>query len=448
MSIRNAIRNIKLSVKFSASFLIILLIFVGLSVYVGVQISEIGDGLEMLLDTEEEIASVNSELSRVIRILMIGVAVTAAISLLIAASITKHIKDYIGTITKVAERVSEGDLTVDLFNVEGKDEFSKLMIAVDQMVKNTRVLTKNMNETSNEVSGSSKELTATIQQSVATVEEVVKTIEEIAKSATDQAQDTETGVYATKELSEIIEEDLQDMDRINEATGELARLKDEGEAIIRDLAEKTQNSSSASKGIYESSLETNESVKEIGAASSLIQSIAEQTNLLALNAAIEAARAGEAGKGFSVVAEEIRKLAEQSTRSVKEIDERLEKLGKNSEKTVGTMEKVGIIITEQVESVKSTRDKFDGIAEQVKLVRSVVDKSVGSVGEMNAKKDELAGIMENLAAIAEENAAATQQALSTVEEQTSSMEEIGKSSEALTELAEGMQQSVGKFKFA
>lgn len=348
-----------------------------------------------------------------------------------------------------AKKIAELDIT-DNVNEEFKkreDEIGSLALAFQLITENLREFIKQVAEASEQVSSSSEELTATSQQSSMAAEEVARAIEEIAKSATEQAKDTEQGVAKTDELSKIIEENLKDMDYITKAMKQLTTLKDEGVEIIKELTIKTSNSNGAIQTIYESTKETNESAARIGAASRIIENISEQTNLLALNAAIEAARAGEAGKGFAVVADEIRDLAEQSTRSVKEIDEMLNKLQGNSRSAVDIMQNVLGIITEQVESVDLTEIKFRGISDEVEAVKAIVNRSVVSVESMDKAKNELAGIMQNLAAVAQENAAGTEEASASVEEQTASMVEISSSSEALAQLAMDMQKIITKFKY-
>ncbi|AOY77395.1 methyl-accepting chemotaxis protein [Clostridium formicaceticum] len=383
------------------------------------------------------------------RNLMLITFVILAVGILLCSLVGTAIAKPIVTAVKHGEKIAKLDITQDFPKdlLQRKDEIGALATAFQAIIDNLRNFIKQVAETSQQVSSSSQELTATSQQSATAADEIARTIEEIAKSANDQAKDTEDGVLKTEELSKIIDEDLKDMDKIEEAVKKLVGLKDQGMGLIKELTVKSKNNADAIKIIHRSTVDTNESAEKIGEASKIIQGIAEQTNLLALNAAIEAARAGELGRGFAVVAEEIRKLAEQSTHSVQDIEEMLEKLQKNSQSAVNTMQEVLSIIEAQVGSVETTENKFNDIAGEVDVVKTIVNKSMGSVQTMNNKKDELASIMQNLAAIAEENAAGTQEASASVEEQTASMEQIAAASESLATLAEKMQRNIHRFKY-
>lgn len=328
-----------------------------------------------------------------------------------------------------------------------KDEVGTLALAFQSVTENLRNFIGQVAQTSEQVAAAAQELTSTSEHSATAADEIARAMETIAKGAGEQANDTEKGVYKTDELKTMMDHTLQDMKGIQDAVQQLNQLKDDGVEAVGLLTVKTQNSDQAIQAIYQTTLETNRSAEQIGKASKLIKGIAEQTNLLALNAAIEAARAGEAGRGFAVVADEIRKLALDSTGSVQEIDSLLKTLQSNAGQAVTIMDEIMGILKEQVESVATTQEKFDGIASQVDQVRSNAGNASTSMTQMDKKKDELAQIMESLAAIAEENAAGSQEASASVEEQTAALEEISSASESLATLAADMQTMIAKFKY-
>lgn len=326
-----------------------------------------------------------------------------------------------------------------------KDEIGIMAKATLTLQENLRELVEQIALSSEHIAASSEELTATSQQAVTSANEVANAVQDIATGAGDQASDTEKGAHEIELLGDLIEDDQRLIVQLNGLTDEVDKLKSEGFGILDVLVNKTEQTNHTANDVKNIIIETSESVNKIENASQMILNIASQTNLLALNAAIEAARAGEAGKGFSVVADEIRKLAEQADRFTGEIIKDIEELTEKSDYAVKTMAEVSDNLEEQTTSVNMTNTKFDGIANTIEKLRKLLIQLNQSSKVMGTKKDEIVGIIQNLSAISEENAASTEEATASIEEQTASMHEIADSSESLSGLAEEMQKSISKF---
>ncbi len=397
---------------------------------------------------ESQITKKVDDLTKILIIIALSyITAGIVISIILGQYITKPIINVVSVIDKIAQYdMSSEYMDKASAYVKRRDEIGIMANATVKLQENLKKLAENIASSAEMIAASSEELTATSQQAVLSANEVSGAIQGIASGANDQASDTEKGAAKMEQFGAIIENDLMLMENLNKSTNEVEKLKNEGFMILEVLIDKTNDTNHTANDIKSIIIQTNESTKKINEASHMIQDLASQTNLLALNAAIEAARAGEAGKGFSIVADEIRKLAEQSNQFSDGIIRDIEELTAKSEQAVNAMEEVASNLKEQTESVNTTSSKFEGIANAIENLKSSISHLNQSGKEMGIKKDEMVGIIENLSAISEENAAGTQEAAASIEEQTASMSEIASSSESLSALAEEMQNSIAKFK--
>lgn len=377
-------------------------------------------------------------------VLILGAAAGIAIGLYITKPVV-HLQ-------KSIEKLSVYDFSPQTDKKDGlierrRDEIGNIARSLTVMKNNITNLIKIVAANSEQVAASSQELTSTSRQSAESAGEVARTIEEIARGASDQAKETETGTGTIQELGDIITQDQQYLNELNDYIKNVTTLKDTGLETVTELSNRNQDSSTSAKEIQSHINETAKSAEKIQAASLMIKSIAAQTNLLALNAAIEAARAGEAGRGFSVVAEEIRNLAEQSNNFTDEISVVMKDLTDKTEASVKAIEAVESIMEAQTVSVTDTSQKFDGISAALEHMQELISNLNHSGSRMLIKKDEIISTMENLSAISEENAAGTEEASASMEEQTAAMDEIANASESLAELAQELQTEIGKFRY-
>lgn len=327
-----------------------------------------------------------------------------------------------------------------------KDEVGNVVRAVHALRTNLTEIIANITAYAENTASTSEELTATAQETASTATQVGNSVEGIAEGATNQAQDAQSLATDVENSNVEVSKMLEIVHQLTEKNEFIELKKNEGNESLELLVEANEKSTQTAMQVSDIVNETNESAERIAQASEMIKSIASQTNLLSLNAAIEAARAGESGKGFSVVAGEVKKLAEQSDRFAMEIEEVIQELKEKTNLAVEIMNQTQHIVKTQEEMLRKTEEKFEEISDSVdenKKIVEILDQSSRVVQESNARIVSLVG---NLSAIAQENAASTEEMSAAVEIQVASIASISQASENLATIATDLQAEATKFR--
>jgi len=334
-----------------------------------------------------------------------------------------------------------GSVFVGYFNEKAMSSINALLASEQKNAEQRAIFIKTIEQLSLAIASSAQELTAANQEAAIVAEQITQTVSEIAAGVSNQAQDAEAGVNVINTMGDMLDHQSNYLHGLNHAVNNVIALKKDGLEALSELLVKTEENKEAMNTISKTIDNSKESVEHIGDAITMINSIAEQTNLLALNAAIEAARAGESGRGFSVVAGEIRKLAEQSKQFTDKIVIIIESLNKNTYVAVKTMENVRRISDAQAASVHVTNGKFIGIDQALGVMESSLANLNQASVLMNSKRQEMVDTIQNIASAAQENAAGTEEVSASVQEHTVGIEKTANISQSLSQLAVQMQQS-------
>jgi len=374
-------------------------------------------------------------------IIIISLIFIVAVSSLILNKLLKPLS----ILEKATYKIAEGDFTNNV-EINSKDELGKLGNAFNKMTNDIRGILTKVSSTANIVSDSSKELSSQSMEVSEISNEIGRNIEELAEGAQNQAKEAESGSEVIIGLGNLINEEQKNIEKLSNSSESVNESIIAGLSAIKELIQNTDESSKAAKEIVDVINDTNRNTSEIGNVTTVIASIAEQTNLLALNAAIEAARAGEHGKGFAVVADEIRKLAEESTKSTKEIDNIVTELTTSVNNAVNKMKTITLIFETQTEKVNETENKFNEISKAIKVTEEIVSELFVSSSKMNENKTKALEVIQNVSAISEEYAANTEEASASTEEQTASINEISNASDKLYDLIKELDKFIATFK--
>ena len=381
----------------------------------------------------------------VITIIVIAIAfvTTLLLSIFIARSISIPTRRVTSKLKEISE--SNGDLTARI-GYESKDEIGELSKSFDTFVEKLQKIIKEVAGSAETISESSDQLTDATSETTKSLEQITYTVSEIASGTSQSAAVMEETTGNLIEMASF-------SSRTSKATKQTAdntRLVHEaavnGSKKITEVVSSISDIAASSKDVTIVINELNTSSNKISDFIQIITGISAQTNLLALNAAIEAARAGEAGKGFSVVADEIRKLADESNRAALQISNLVQENQVKTSSAVSSVLEVEELVTAGVEKSNEVSDAIQHIISHIQEILNEINQIDAAAEKQALSTNEMEMAMSNLAQTAGETATGTDEIRTSISEQLATMTNIEGTTEQLSEMAKNLRELTAGFK--
>ncbi|UFJ39359.1 methyl-accepting chemotaxis protein [Brevibacillus humidisoli] len=363
-----------------------------------------------------------------------------------AYRLTRSITVPLKQISDNMKQVGQGDLRVEDVACKNRDEIGSLAADCNNMVRDLREVIGQVGTSAVNLSASSEQLAASADQTADATQQIASTIQEVASGADSQQQSAEESARSMEEMVTGIQRIAESAAAASELSAQTSDEAARGDETIQQAVRNMESIRHSVGRSTEVIRQLEERSREIGEIIAVITGIAGQTNLLALNAAIEAARAGEQGRGFAVVADEVRKLAEQSEASAQHIAQLIEQIQSDTHLSVESMTTANRDVSEGMTTVRDAGEAFERIVQAVTRTTDQIQEVSAASEQLSASAQQVTGTVELMAMIARESTSHIQGVAGLSEEQLASMEEISSSTANLSKMAQELQELTQRFR--
>ena len=351
----------------------------------------------------------------------------------------------LGQLRNLMNEGEKGNLSIRS-SIDKQDEIGQLAQSFNQMMTQITSLVDQTNRSAQEVLQTASDLSEASKKTAVSAKEIAVATEEIANGATSLAVEAEKGSGLTDDMG-------VRMANVNEAGGlmaasatEVEKASEQGTRYMAALIEKTGMTEDMTRSMVEKVDKLKDSTRSIRKILDVLNNLTKQTNILSLNATIEAARAGAAGKGFMVVADEIRKLADQSRQSIDVVAQITETIQREIDDTVGVLSEAYPLFREQIESVKEANQIFLSVQTQMGSFVGHLDTVTASVGQLGETQSVLSEAMGNVSAVAQQASATSEEVASLSNEQLSISEGLVELSNKLETVSTQLKETLSRFR--
>ncbi|MCM3122312.1 HAMP domain-containing methyl-accepting chemotaxis protein [Mesobacillus sp. AQ2] len=403
------------------------------------QTAILDDRTTIMNETHSSIASM---IRNTFILIIIAFIISSVAMYFVSRSISKNLKDVVAYCKKLAA----GELNVKALQAKNKDEVGQIIQAMNQLSGNLKASISSILLSSDQVNEMSRNLKENAEATTEANNEITTSIMQVASASDEQVKISERTNEAVENVSSQLIEVTGSMQETLQTTSDTKQKIEQGKLYAINVTEQMDEINGKVTELAKVIHSLKNNSQEIHRIIEIITDISNQTNLLALNAAIEAARAGEHGKGFGVVAQEVRKLAEQSAGAADSIRTILEQTGKETNLAVNVMDESQVTVQKGNELVEKVAATFTEIAQSIEEVSLKGDTVSSAVTSANEKIEFMAQSATEVITASSKSAQFLEQVAATTEEQNATMQELLESSSKLSSMAENLRKSFSSFK--
>jgi len=377
-------------------------------------------------------------------VMFIGAAIATLGSFLFTRAFVRPLQEMNRQLRDIAE--GEGDLTKQL-QINSRDEAGELAQSFNKMLTSLKSLMQQIAQTSQQVDLSSDTLTSQSEQSAEMTRALASTLQDLAQGSKTTLHTTAESLTAMQEMAIGIQQVAETASTVSDAADVMGHEAAQGNDSLNRVMSQMTIINDSSDHVEKQVRILGEQSQQIGNIVDVITSIADQTNLLALNAAIEAARAGEQGKGFAVVADEVRKLAEQSKQSADQIATLILSIQHDTTNVITAISSNTKETAAGMNVVDETKDAFQKIMQSIEGVSTQLHDISAVTEQMSASIEEVTASTEEMARIASSATDSSEHVTVTAKEQLASIEHMASSAKEMAQQADELQSLLKKFHY-
>ncbi|MBM7540772.1 methyl-accepting chemotaxis protein [Amphibacillus cookii] len=367
----------------------------------------------------------------------------AIVTIIIIRKMTKPIQ----LISSHVNKVAKGSLNIQPLSISNKDDLGALADDVNQMVASLQQVIAGVAENAQLIAATSEQLFASAEDTSFATDQIHMAMNNMAAGVEQQSQSTQNANQNITNIAKHIHVVSTQIEQAAQASNDTDQVSKNGREVVNQTIQQMNNIKDNTNQMGKIANQLNIKAKEIDKIVTLITSISEQTNLLALNASIEAARAGEHGLGFSIVAEEVRKLAEETGQATEQVSNLIKDLQSEAIQSVDQTSHAQLTVEQGIDLIYKTNGAFTSISSTASKTAQQLHQLTIDINKSKQQMQDLVKEVDGMTEIAEQSSGSTEKIAKSGKEQKKMMEDIFQASKALATISEKLQYSIDQFKY-